>query len=548
MALNPLPALRELFGGVRAQVAPEAGNSALTRIVTELVETPVTEVFNAVQSGPANPQSGQLFPFGFNDGAIPVTHAMAFMQSAVWACIDVTATALAASDWNVYGGVRGAADKQALPGDGLQYVLNTRLNPDMTAQAGKRALGIAAAGYGNGYAEIERDLSSRIIALWPISPDRVEPRRNEFGQFVYRVTQDYQGGFIDLDPSDVFHVRGGSLTGFAGDDMVAKAIKTISRSVAVDQFAMSYFANGTQMGGVLEYPNKLDDPTYERLKTQINEKHKGARNAFRTLFLEAGAKYTQFNADADDSQLVEVKNQIIEEVCRWFRVPPHKIAHLLRATNNNIEHQGLEFSRDTLRPWVQEIQQEGDYKLIPVRGPKKFLELDVDWAEQGDYKSRADAYSVLRACGVFSVDDVLRKLGENTIGEARGGNLRTMNGAAVRLEDVGKNLLPAPAPPADRSNPDEAAPDAAATATAWLTSVYARIQRRLDNGARDMQAAGHADWQARARKATQAYAKEHVDELSGVLGARIEAAQRWALEVINGCEPTVAANAAMESE
>lgn len=523
MALNPITAVRKVLG-INAQVPAEPGSTALQRIATELVEAPTVEIYDATRVGPASPQNATMF-FGRQDAGVHVTHEIAFMQAAVWACLDVISSALASSDWNVYAGTRGADDKKVIPEDRLQYVLNTRFNPEMTAQAGKRAMGIAAAGYGNGVAEIEWDMAGRMVWLWPLAPDRVELVRNIYGRLVYRVTQDYQGGFVDLEPEDVFHIRGASLTGLAGDDMVAKAVKTIARSVAVDQFSNSYFANGTQMGGVLEYPNKLDDPTFERLKTQINDKHSGARNAFRTLFLEAGGKFTQFNADADKSQLVDVKNQLIEEVCRWFRVPPHKIAHLLRATNNNIEHQGLEFTRDTLRPWVKEIEQEADFKLFSARGPKKFVELDVDWAEQGDYGSRMTAYSTARAMGVFSVNDVLRKLGENTIGAV--GDVRTMNGAAVRLEDVGKNMTPAAAAPAVPAPADDAANDDQAddVAQAWLASVFARIQRRYDN----RKAAAGAE---AALQDAQTYAAEQIAELADVLGDRLDDAQARAMEMV----------------
>jgi HK97 family phage portal protein len=175
--------------------------------------TRIKNAWNALRVNPANPQTGSFVVVRGDDAGVHVTHETALMAAAVWACIDVVASSLAASDWNVYQGIRGADDKQAIPADNLQYVLNTRINPEMTSQAGKRAMMIAAVGYGNGYAEIERDMSRRVVAVWPISPDRVTPIRNEFGEFKYRVVQNYAGGTVDLDPVDVFHIRGASLVG-----------------------------------------------------------------------------------------------------------------------------------------------------------------------------------------------------------------------------------------------------------------------------------------------------------------------------------------------
>lgn len=472
---------------------------------------------------------------GLNIAGVRVTEETAEQVAAVFACMDVIAAAGSSSDWNVYSGVRGTSNKEALPEDGLQYILNTRFNPEMTAQAGKRAMLLWAAA-GTGYAEIERDMAGRIVALWPIATNRVDPRRDlETGRLFYRVTQDGYGGFIDMQPEELFIIRGAGKSGFAGDDTISRAIHTVATAIAIDQFQAAYFGNGTQLGGMLETPGKLDDKQFQRTQEQFNSKHRGARNAFKFGLLEGGLKFTPIGGDNQKAQVAELKNASIEDICRWFHVPPHKIQHLLRSTNNNIEHQGLEFSRDTMRPWKVEIEQEADYKLVAYRS-KKFVEIDLDWAEQGDYKSRAEAYQILRACGVFTVNDVLRKLGENTITAAAGGDTRTMNGASVKLEDVGKNMLPAPS----------AAPAADPTAKAWLTSVYARVQRRRENRAADLRRAGRADHDEQARADAAAYARDQVAELAEALGARLDAAQRGAVEVINGREPATAAAAALE--
>jgi HK97 family phage portal protein len=442
--------------------------------------------------------------------------------------MDVVASSLASSDWNVYQGLRASDKKTAIPNDNLQYILNTRFNPEMTAQAGKRAISLAAVGYGNGVAEIERDMAGRVVALWPLSPDRVVQVRNEFNEPKYRVTQDYTGGVVDLDPSEVFHIRGASFVGNVGDDMIAKAVKTVSRMLAIDQFASSYFFNNAELGTIFSYEGTLTEEKHEQIKKRLSERHVGSKRAFTPGILEGG-KWTVSRLDvkADDAQLIDAKYQIIEEACRWFRVPPHKIAHLLRATNNNIEHQGLEFSRDTLRPWIQEIQQEADFKLIPYR-QQKFVEIDVDWASEGDFGSRMQGFSTGINSGVYSVNDVLRKLGENTIGSA--GDVRMVQGAMMKLEDVGKNMMPAQ--PEDQ------------TAQAWLTTVFARIQRRMENRSAALRNDRHSDWKERAIKDATAYADEQIAEM----GDRFASARSLVYEVLNGMAPDVAAASILKDQ
>jgi HK97 family phage portal protein len=486
---------------------PPATSPALEQMAVTLVEPQA-----AVQVHPADPQSGAFAHSFYRTLAdMRVNPDTSTQVAAIWACMDVIAKALSASDWNVYGGVRGEANKQALPRESLQYTLNTRWNPEMTAQSGKRAVGLAAAGWGTGYAEIERDLSGRIKALWPIAPHRVELKRDlSTGRLYAEIAQEYYGGTVDVELEDLFMIRGASLVGFAGDNTLSRAIRTVATSLAIDQYAESYFGNNAQMGTVFIQKTGLqDDKNYQRAKESLTKRHAGVKQAYTTGLFTGEWDIKTFGQNMEQSLFTEVKAMTVDDICRWFHVPPHKIAHLSKSTNNNIEHQGLEFSRDTMRPWVQEVQQEADYKLIPWRGPARFVELDVDWMEQGDYKSRMEAYAIGRNMGVFTGNDVARKLGENTFGPD--GDIRIVQGANVRLEDVG----------AAYSQPGGADP----TAQAWLASVYARVQRRVKKGGRD----------------NEAFASSLLADLADALGERMDAAVAQATEVIKGKDPIDAA-------
>lgn len=512
--------------------------------------TLVRRAWNAMRSQPVDPQRGSVLQFiGPNNARVPVTPEIALMSSAVWACIDCIAAAMASSDWNVYAGTRGMSDQQFLADDSLQYILNTRPNPEMTAQSGKRALMIAAAGWGNGYAEIVRDRAGRIAEVWPLAPDRCEQRRDhDTGELFLRVYNDWSGGYVELDMRDVFHVRGPGITGVLGDSPFARAVQTIAMSVALEQFAASYFANNTQMGVVLEYPGlgKMDDPTFERLKQSWENRHKGSRKAFRVGFLDGGMKLHQLLVEAEKAQLVDARYQQVEEICRWWRVPPHKVAHLLRSTNNNIEHQGLEFSRDTLRPWKVEIEQESDFKLIAARGPRKFVCIDLDWAAEGDFKSRMEGYQIGRAMGVYSGNDILRKLGENTIG--KDGDIRIVQGAMIKLEDVGQAYAkPAPAtqPTEEEEADDAASGDADDVMEAWVRSVYQRIKNRQDKRRADLIRGGRDNAERQAQLDAMAYIDEAVEDVLPAVRARFPGAANalafHALEVVRGADPAVAA-------
>jgi hypothetical protein len=74
-------------------------------------------------------------------------------------------------------------------------------------------------------------------------------------------------------------------------------------------------------------------------KAEFEQLYKGPRNATRRRSSRQRRRLEAIGLDAAESQLIEVHQHLVEEICRWFGVPPHKVMHLLRATFSNIEHQ-----------------------------------------------------------------------------------------------------------------------------------------------------------------------------------------------------------------
>jgi phage portal protein BeeE len=75
-------------------------------------------------------------------------------------------------------------------------------------------------------------------------------------------------------------------------------------------------------------------------------------------------KFDRWPDARNDGQFIETRQHQVEEICRWFGVPPHKVMHLLRATFSNIEHQSIEVVVDSITPWVKIFEEEADYKLF----------------------------------------------------------------------------------------------------------------------------------------------------------------------------------------
>ena len=408
----------------------------------------VKSIFNRGVVNPPDPSRSMFWPNVWSADGTYFGPQQALQLSVVWACVSVISRSIASCDWKVYE--KKAGRLEYLEEDALDYLLNVRPNPEMTAIATKEALLLSACVWGNGYAEIVRDLAGRVKEIWPLDPDRVEPIRVVFGEdgsqnqvviggeLAYRVVQAGDETKI-LKASQVYHLRGPSLSGLTGENMVLRAAKTLVLSAAADEFATSYYRNSTVVGGFIEVPRTLDQKVYERLKADWTEKRSGPGNAHKPVFLENGYKWVPLSdTSAASSQMLEARKFQVEEVARWFGVPLYMVGSLAgsQGYGTNLETTGLEFQRSCLSPWARRMEQEADWKFFPMRGPgaKKQTRIDLSPLARGDAKTRAEAYAIMRRIGVYSANDILTAEGKNGIGPE--GDVRVIEASLATYEEL----------------------------------------------------------------------------------------------------------------
>ena len=111
----------------------------------------------------------------------------------------------------------------------------------------------------------------------------------------------------------------------------------------------------------------------------------------------------------EQAQLLESRKQGAIEICRLYKIPPHMIGELDRATNNNIEHQGLQFVIYTLLPWVKRIESAMMRDLLlPAERKDLYIEFNLSGLMRADQKSRYGSYALGRQWGWLSVNDIRR--------------------------------------------------------------------------------------------------------------------------------------------
>ena len=362
-----------------------------------------------------------------------VSQATALNYSAVFACIRVISETLASLPLITYRRLEPRGKERAT-NHPLFRVLHDQANPEMTSMIFRETITAHAVSWGNGYAEIERDRVGRVIALWPLLPDRTwAVRRNKI--LSYRTI--IGTGEVGLRADQVLHIPGLGWDGLSGYSPITLFREAIGLGLAAEELGGRFFGNGMRPGGILEYPGKFkDNEARTTFRRDFEEAQGGLSNAQRLLILEDGLKWSPTAVPPNDAQFLETRKFQVREIARIFRVPPHLIADLDDATFTNIEHQGLEFIIYTLRPWLVRWEQAIKSRLIGTMEPNIFAETLVDGLARGDLTARYAAYNTARMGGWLSANDVRELENMNPI-KQEGGDLYLSPLNMTPLDELG---------------------------------------------------------------------------------------------------------------
>ncbi|HNU81880.1 MAG TPA: phage portal protein [Thermoanaerobaculia bacterium] len=434
-----------------------------------------------------------LFGGGRRTGAgVDVSEESALTFSAVYGCVRILAESAASLPLKVYrrAGARGKATARQ---HWAWSLLHDAPNPEMTAVVWRELGMVHVLTWGNAYSRIEWAGDGSARAVWPIHPSRVTVKRSAGGSVFYEVrpdpATDPPGGHpAILEPADVLHVPALGWNGLVGLSPVRLAREAVGLGQAAEAFGSGFFGNGARPGGVLSVNQALDPKARAKIAEAWEAAHQGVERAGRVAVLGLGASFTATTIPPEDAQFLETRRFQVSEVARIFRVPPHMLADLERATFSNIEHLGLEFVMHSLRPWLVRWEQEINRKLFGTSGTAGlYAEHAVDGLLRGDQASRFAAYAVGRQWGWLSADDV-REL-ENLAPLPDGAGavyLTPLNMVPV----VGRAWSPAQVTPteAEPEPTPEPAPDAGPEVNAraelrracgaMVRAVYARFARR----------------------------------------------------------------------
>ena len=259
---------------------------------------------------------------------------------------------------------------------------------------------------GNAFIRVFGGRQNPVSNLVVLNPRTVTVKRNAQGRLIF----DVEGESRPLTQDEMIFIpdllRPGSIRGVS---RVEALKENFGLALALEKFAATFFGQGTNLNGVIEFPGNLTAEQAENLRNGFDSKHRGWRRGHRTGILSGGATFKSTQVDPESSQSIEARRLAVEDVARAFNIPANMLNIPGTTTYASVEQNNIQFITHTLRPIVQKL--EDAFSPLMTRypgGETAFIKWNLDGLARADIQARTSAYSTMIQAGVMSINDVRR--------------------------------------------------------------------------------------------------------------------------------------------
>jgi len=436
-------------------------------------------------------------------------------NSAVYACLQLIATALQEAPFRVY---RVTPDEYVeAPPSPLSDLL-ARPNPAMTLRTMVAYLSTSLHVDGNAYWRKLRagdPETGNVVELWPIAPSRIEPvTRNGSSDFIsfYRYTSG-GGRPEEISTANIVHFRYGldDADHRKGSSPLRRLLREISSDEQATRYADRLLANLAVAGLALTWDKDanagkhLSQAEADELKVRVGAAY-GGDNVGAVAVLSPGATLSQLGFSPEQMDL-RVLHQVPEErIAAVLGVPAAVVglgAGLEHSIYNNVKQAEEHFTERKLAPLWNDIGDVLTLSLVPDFTSDRTVRIEADTSDvralQDDEDALATRLQTLVAAGILTADEARAEIGYDalphstphstrSLAQGRSGQARRLvmldsarpsTGAPVR---VGSTKSADDVAPGIAGLRDEAEPEWLVELRRWLSGVERRVVRRLRAG------------------------------------------------------------------
>jgi HK97 family phage portal protein len=175
-------------------------------------------------------------------------------------------------------------------------------------------------------------------------------------------------------PATMTHIPALRLDGLRGLSPISVARNSLGIAIAGDRAAGKLFSDGALISGVVTPEEDFEPGDAEKIRADLNAHVSGWENAAQIAVINRKLKFTPWQMSAEDAQFMASRAFQVEEVARWYGVPPHLLMQTDKQTSwgTGVAEQNRGLARFTLAPWAQRVEQRLS-RLLPA---PRFVEYD----------------------------------------------------------------------------------------------------------------------------------------------------------------------------
>jgi HK97 family phage portal protein len=378
---------------------------------------------------------------------VRVTPQTAISYTALFAAINTIATDIASLPLWLFQS-EGDSRKR-IPNDQRAEFFTRTPNGWSTSMRWRQSITGNTALRGNGYAEIETDRRGFPLKLHILPSDVCIEYDRDSREPYYRL-----GGEAKLPYQKVLHFAMIGCDGLTGYDPVRIFADAIGLGKSMELYAGGVYGNGSNPGGFLKHPRRLNPEAKKNLIESFEARHSGPENYGRVGILEEGLEWVTRAVSPENAQALEARAFQILEMSRIWRIPPHKLGDYSQSHLANIEAANIDYMTTVLMPWCEMEEAELNLKLLTTDEWRSgmYFEHQMQAFLRGDMRSRAEFLTKLRDLGVVNPNDIAKLENLNPIGPS--GDKYLVPANLMTLEKIGENA-PTSAPNQGDAIPNE---------------------------------------------------------------------------------------------
>lgn len=250
--------------------------------------------------------------------------------------------------------------------------------------------------HGNAFLLHRYNMAGALYALEAIHPlcvgvERWLPRQHGGerppGGKLFRVTLD-DGTTEVLTARVLTHIPALTVDGLRGLSPIAVARQSLGTTIAGDRAAAKTFGDGALIRGVLTPEDELEPDEADAIRAELDRNVAGWEHAAAVRVVNRRLKFSPWSMTAADAQFLQSRQFQIEEVARWFGVPPHLLMQTEKQTSwgTGVAEQNRALSRTVLAPWATRVEQRLS-RLLPA---PRFVEFDFAGLERPTPETEID--------------------------------------------------------------------------------------------------------------------------------------------------------------